>query len=69
MQPLDPKWNEETLRGWAESHAPSGYVQARQVLSLLDEVANLRRLHGDSCKKEEGKLGAASKGIANRTWP
>lgn len=43
MEPLDPKWTEETLRAWAESHAPSGYVQARQVIDLLNELAYLRQ--------------------------
>lgn len=29
------------LRTWAEAHAPVGFVQAKQVLDLLAEVAEL----------------------------
>lgn len=49
MIELDSKWNESTLRQWAIDHTAVGMVQARQVLSLLDEVGDLRT----ACKSLE----------------
>ena len=42
MTELAEKWDEATLRQWAIDHAKVEMVQARQVLSLLDEVVLLR---------------------------
>jgi hypothetical protein len=35
--------DESALRSWAEMMLPTGMVQARQVLRLLEELAALRR--------------------------
>jgi hypothetical protein len=48
------------LRAWAEAHAPSGCVQARQVLTLLDYLAHARKLAlrlAERCERQSELLG------------
>lgn len=46
------------LRHWAESHARAGSPVAQEVLSLLDEVRDLKRRVTDRAPEEEVALPA-----------